>query len=64
METILWAVDLMLVAAFGFWALRQDQSEDAGGRPGANRLGERADERSGERAAKDGNGARREDRNA
>lgn len=27
METILWALDLALVAAFCFWALRQDKQE-------------------------------------
>jgi len=29
METILWALDLALVAAFCFWALRQDKQEQA-----------------------------------
>ena len=38
MESILWALDLALTAAFCFWALREDQREQADkGRDGQDR---------------------------
>lgn len=64
METILWALDLALLAAFCFWALRQDKQEQDRARPGSARAAKDAAHDAGHRAGHDPVNAAREGRDA